>query len=400
MSYIYTRKLKVDIIFLFALFLLFFSFFTNLCVVTGDSIERNYWPTTDWQTATYEEVNMNGSRIDVMFDYIDYHSYDIESLLIVKDGYLVTEEYFQGYTADTRHVLWSVTKSWMSTLIGIAIEEGYIDSVDQKILDFLYNASIPNIDLKENITISHLLTMTSGMSWNEVDVSYADPSNNETQMVASDNWVEYVLSSKMDYKPGTTYYYNTGGSHLLSAIIEKATGYSSLEYATTHIFNPLGITNISWEQDPQGIYFGGAGLELLPRDMAKFGFLFLNNGTWDGTQIVSQEWVQAATNSTIDIMSEFSYGYQWWSKPSKNYYFASGLYLQLIIVIPEYDLVVTITADDHTNNIYTYTELIDSFIVAAAKQGYNPSTTETTFIFLLPLSSLLIIVNIIIKRSR
>ncbi|MHA1551359.1 MAG: serine hydrolase domain-containing protein [Candidatus Heimdallarchaeaceae archaeon] len=390
-----TNKKKILTALLIFVFLLSLSSRSNY--VYSNSIVRDYWPTYGWQTKTLEEVNMSDTRIDSMFDYIDSHEYYIESLLVIKDGYLVVEEYLQEDTAETRQIVYSVTKSFMSTLIGIAIDEDYIESVNQKMFDFLYDASIPNIELKENITIYHLLTMTSGIAWNE-NVPFDSPLNNKTQMKASDNWVEYVLSCEMDCEPGTTFNYNTGGSHLLSAILEEAIGNSSLEYATEHILDSLGISNISWFQDPQGIYFGGSLLELLPRDMAKFGYLFLNNGSWDGTQIISKEWVQDAANATIYVNSEYSYGYQWWYYTLKNYYFASGLYMQQIFVISEYDIVVVITADERVNSISTYADLIDSFIVLAAKQGYTAPLTETTLPFII--TSSILILSVINKRRK
>jgi len=380
-------------------FVLLITLSNKSVIIQGNSIVRDYWPTNGWQTKTLAEVDMNESRIDVMFDYIDYNDYDIDSLLIVKDGYLIVEEYLREDTAETLHNIYSAGKSFTSTLIGIAINEGYIESIDQKMLDFLYNSSIPNIDIKENITIRHLLTMTSGMYWNEMDVSSGDPSNNNTQMKASSNWVEYVLSSRMEYEPGTTWYYNGGSSHLLSAIIEKATGNSTLEYANEHIFGPLGFADVSWLQDPQGIFYGGGQIELLPRDMAKFGFLFLNNGSWNGTQLVTEEWVQEATNDVISTLSEYHYGYQWWSNPQKNYYKAFGAYGQTICVIPDYDIIVVITADyQFTSGSSEFDDLINSFIILAAKVGYTPPITETNFLFLIPTSML--ILSVVNKRRR
>ncbi|MHA1551356.1 MAG: serine hydrolase domain-containing protein [Candidatus Heimdallarchaeaceae archaeon] len=390
------RKINLPVLIIFVLLI---SLSNKSAIVQGNSIVRDYWPTDGWQTKTLEEVDMNESRIDVMFDYIDFHEYNIDSLLVVKDGYLVVEEYPRADTSETFHNVFSVGKSFTSTLIGIAIEEGYIDSVDQKMFDFLYNASIPNIELKENITIRHLLTMTSGMYWNEMDVFYSDPSSNNTQMKASSNWVEYVLSSRMQYKPGTTWYYSGGSTHLLSAIIEKATGGSTLEYAYEHIFEPLGFTDVSWLQDPQGIVYGGGRLELLPRDMAKFGFLFLNNGSWDGTQLVPEVWVQDATNDTSSVTSEYYYGYLWWSFPQKNYCKAYGLNGQTICVIPDYDIVAVITADYQlASGSNAFDDLINSFIILAAKVGYSAATTETPLALFLPISMFVLCVTILKKR--
>ncbi len=223
-------------------------------ILSESSLERDYWPTDGWQHSTFEEAGMNEERIVEMFEYIEENNYAVDSVLIVKDGYLVVEEYLT-FSSETLHPVYSVTKSFTSTLIGRAIEEGYIESVDQKILDFLRHIDVPNIENKENITIEHLLTMTSGISWNE-DISYYDSANTFRQLVDSSNWVEFVLNQAMEDEPGNTWKYNSGGSHLLSAIIENATGISTLGYASTHIFSKLGFSSYFWEEDPQDICFG------------------------------------------------------------------------------------------------------------------------------------------------
>jgi CubicO group peptidase (beta-lactamase class C family) len=311
------KYLTMGIILLFIV-----SLSNNQIGLTVSSLERDYWPTESWQSASFEEVGMNEERIAEMFEYIDKNNYAIDSVLIVKDGYLVVEEYLT-FSSETLHPVYSVTKSFTSTLIGIAIEEGYIESVDQKILDFLGHIDVPNIENKENITIEHLLTMTSGIAWNE-DISYYDPENTFRLLTDSSNWVEFVLNQAMEDEPGNTWKYNSGGSHLLSAIIENATGISTLGYVSTHIFSKLGFSNYCWEEDPQDIFFGGGGLQLLPKDMAKLGYLFLNNGTWNGTQIVSEEWVSQASEGKIYLSDRTNYGYQWWVFPLIDAYLALG----------------------------------------------------------------------------
>ncbi len=216
------------------------SLSNNQVGITESNLERDYWPTEEWQYATFEEVGMNEDRIVEMFEYIDANNFNVDSVLIVKEGYMVVEEYLSYFSSETLHPVYSVTKSFTSTLIGIAIEEGYIDSVDQKVLDFLGHVDVPNIDSKENVTIAHLLTMTSGIAWNE-DISYYDSANTFRQLHDSSNWVEFVLNQPMEDEPGNTWKYNSGGSHLLSAIIENATGISTLGYADSHIFSTLGF---------------------------------------------------------------------------------------------------------------------------------------------------------------
>lgn len=224
-------------------------------LIEGNSPERDYWPTNGWQDISFEDADVNQSRIEGMYQYAREQHYYLDSFLLVKNGYLVTARYVSDPANRQRHT-YSCTKSFTSTLIGKAIEEGYIESVNQKILDFFPNITLPNIEEKENITIHHLLTMTSGMEWNEVDMPY-NASNDHIIMENQDNWVEYVLSKPMINEPGTTFYYSGGNSHLLSAIIQSATGITALEYADEYIFKPLGITNYRWDIDPQGNPCGG-----------------------------------------------------------------------------------------------------------------------------------------------
>ncbi|MHA1200370.1 MAG: serine hydrolase domain-containing protein, partial [Candidatus Heimdallarchaeaceae archaeon] len=267
---------------------------------------------------------------------------------------------------------------------------------NQNIMDYFVNVSIPNIELRENITIYHLLTMTSGIAWNE-EISYYDPANTFTQMKASGNWVEYVLSREQDFEPGLEYNYNSGGSHLLSAIVEEATGNTTLEYAIEHLFDPLGFENWSWLQDPQGIYFGGADLHLKPKDMAKLGFLYLNNGTWNETQIVSEQYVFHASNATITITDFTRYGYQWWVYPSVGTYFAVGWAGQIISVIPEYDIVAIFTSSLPESE-WPFIILVNNYIIKAAIEGFIP-ITETTLSLVLT-STMLIVIGWIYRKKR
>ncbi len=359
------------------------------------SIERDYWPTNSWQDATFSEVDLNQQTIESMLEYIATNDFDIDSILLVKNGYLVVEEYPRYYTSNTMHIVYSVTKSFMSTLIGIAIEEGYIDSVNQRIMDFFQNVTVPNIESKENITIAHLLTMTSGIEWEE-DISYLLPENSFRQMKESDNWIEFILSREMANEPGTAFKYNSGASHLLSAIIENATGDTSLQYLKDHIFDPLGISRYFWEQDPQGLYFGGSDLHLLPQDMAKFGFLFLNNGSWNGTQLVPEEWVINASNDSVAVSDWSSYGYQWWVYPQINSYLALGWAGQIIQIIPEFDIVAVFTSS-LSESQWPFVTLIVDYIIQAAAEGYIEETSfESTLIIL----SFVITSSFVLRKSK
>jgi CubicO group peptidase (beta-lactamase class C family) len=315
-----------------------------------------------WLSSTPEEQGMDSAKLEQIIKSIKQQNIAIDSLLIIRHGYLVIEEYlnleeFLGHTQsnqDNMHSLYSATKSFTSALIGIAIEEGYIDNTSVKVVDFFPEYTIENLDSrKKNMTLQHLLTMTTGFFFNR-DSAY--------EMLRSGNPVKYMLDLPMKYDPGTVLEYITGASHLLSAIIQKTTGKTTLEFARKYLFKPLAISEVQWTYDKQNINHGDHGLSLTSRDMAKFGYLYLNNGMWNREQIVSTDWVNKSTQ-TYNLFEEYSgygdqwytdisgYGYQWWTFPQINVFYTNGFHGQNIYVAPEYDMVVVFTADVSSNLI-------------------------------------------------
>ena len=309
-----------------------------------------------WLYSTPEEQGIDSAILDEILQNIKQQHHAIDSLVIVRHGYLVLEEYlnleeYLSYTQsnqDSMHSLYSTTKSFTSALIGIAIDKGYIDNVSLKVVDFFPEYEIKNLDArKKNMTLHHLLTMTSGFEFS---------GDNAYEMLGSGNSVKYMLDLPMKYNPGSKLDYITGVTHLLSAIIQKTTGTTTLEFAREYLFNPLGINTVQWTYDRQNINHGDHGLSLTSRDMAKFGILYLNNGTWNGKQIISTDWVIKSTH-TYNLFEEYSgygyqwytdisgYGYQWWTFPEISVYYTKGYHGQNIFVAPEKDLVVVFTAN-------------------------------------------------------
>ncbi|MHA2425228.1 MAG: serine hydrolase domain-containing protein [Candidatus Thorarchaeota archaeon] len=310
------------------------------------------------------------------------------ALLVIRNGYIVLEEYYSSYHMDRRHIIYSCTKSITSTLIGIAIEEGYIGSVDDFILDYLHDYNISQADSRlDQITIEHLLTMSSGLEWSE-----GGGDDDYFSMGFSDNWVEYVLNRPMIADPGEVYQYNTGGSHLLAAILNISTGMRPLSFGETHLFNPIGIEDIYWPTDTEGINNGGSDFGVTPRDMARFGFLFLNNGSWDGNQLVPDEWVEDATSTKIDVNTDTGYGYQWWTTPSMHLYSARGYNGQFIVVIPEHDLVVVTTADD-PDTFTTLFNILSTYIIPAV-ENFVPAP-DNSMIIILAIASVVAVVLVV-----
>lgn len=310
-------------------------------------VSRDYWPTLDWQNTTPEEQGLDSNILDNIDETITDNLIEIDSVVIIKNGYIVYEKYYDYWNRFMRHTIQSCTKSFMSALIGIAIDRGYIEDVNQPILDFFPNYTIDNWDSrKENITLFHCLTMSTGLEFHEVDIPYEDPANDLFAMYRSGNMWQYVLDRPMENDPGEQWSYNSGGIELLGGAIEHATGYEVADFAEEFLFEPIGIDYFRWWREPSSNQYGcGGGLELRPRDMARFGFLYLNNGTWNDTQVVSADWVDISTSMYYDTGGWYLYGYTWWGVPDQPFYEATGHYEQKIYVIPEHDIVAVFTGD-------------------------------------------------------
>ena len=318
--------------------------------------KRDYWPTKQWKTAKPEFVGMDPKCFLHLEKMINSQYKNINGIAVVKEGYIVFERYYNYYgPSDTNNVA-SATKSFISALIGIAIDKGYIQSVEQKVLDFFpeYNSDPGDIK-KRAVTIRHLLTMTApiaskstGHSWEPLD-----------RLRRQRDWVKYILDLLGKGQTGK-FQYSTSGAHLLSAIITHATGMSAREFANKHLFKPIGISEIpdhpmksfllddvfgknvtGWIKDPQGNTTGGWGLTITARDMARFGFLYLNHGAWDNQQIISKTWIDEST-----AMNSNKYGYLWWLFETENalVYTAAGSGGNHIYCIPNSDLVVIIAS--------------------------------------------------------
>ena len=276
-------------------------------------------------TASLHDVGMQETVIHDIVDSINTGYYpNRHSLLIYKNDKLVSENYFSGqdynwgrnigivkHSDSTLHDMRSVSKSVVSACIGIAIAQGKIKGVDQKVFDFFKDLEQFNNEGREVLTIKHLLTMSSGLEWNE-ELSYDNPLNSETQMDKSDDPIAFALSRKIITRPGTEWRYNGGTTEVLAHIIKRVTGKNIYEYAQEFLFEPLGITNSAWTNSRPDNPAAPSGLRLTSRDMLKFGTLYLNNGKWGTKQIIPKEWVQESLQSSINRPESGGYGYQFW----------------------------------------------------------------------------------------
>lgn len=326
-------------------------------------MQRNYWPDTKWQALDPEVLGMNSEKLSELESVIKSEYSNINGIAVVRNGYIAYERYFNGYSFEDTHHVASVTKSIISALVGIAIDAGYIEDVDQKVLDF-FPEYLTNADeiQKQEVTIGHLLTMTAPYSFKD----WQEPLD---KMCMQPDWVKHTLDMLGQKGRIGAFKYSTAGAHLLSAIITRSTGKSAQEFANERLFKPIHMKEIpdyemeafefedlfgkkvkGWIKDPNGNSTGGWGLTLTPRDMARFGFLYLNRGIWNNNQIISKEWVEESTSSHSETLiggSIAKYGYLWWLREEDGIsaYLALGDGGNVICCIPEKDLVVAIASE-------------------------------------------------------
>lgn len=294
---------------------------------------------------------------------------DINSLLIWHDGVLLLESYYRGTDSETMNQIYSVTKSITSAMVGKAVEEQHIASLNDPMLDYFpENRQIENLDgRKEAIVLADLLTMQAGFEWEELSTIYGDPTNDVTLMTRSADWIQYMLDREMLAEPGTTFTYSSGVTMLLGTILQVATGQSVEDYTATHLFEPLDITDWRWQQTPTGSSNTGWGLFLRPADMLKFGQLYYQEGNWQGNQIIPEAWIAESTRPLVQIDDEFDYGYQWWrfadessivaDLAQNDVYFAWGFGGNFIFVVPHMELIVVTTAENFENSAQFFSAL-------------------------------------------
>ena len=339
---------------------------------TVSASQSAYWPTEGWQYSTPDIQNMNGTLLDAVDELMENASCGARSFIVVRNGYIIHETYYSPYyTENHTQYLYSATKGIVSLLIGAAIFQGYIDNVSQRLVDFFPDRTIANLDAqKEAITLEHLLTMTSGLEWDEANYSTF---NSMLEMRETDDWIQYVLDRPMVAEPGSEFNYNSGCSHLLAGIINATTGLTPLEFAEAHLFSQLGIERYGWLGDRQGLSYGGSDLAITPRAMAKIGLLYLKGGVWEELRIVSSDWINQSTtpHTRDDNRTQYGwqrdfYGYQWWVHSASGFYAAQGREGQHIYVIPEHDIVVVFTGHV-TDSVYpfSYDDVVRDYVLAA-----------------------------------
>ena len=322
-----------------------------------------YWPTSEWRECKPETAAMNSEKLLQAIKYAATPAFNTDGLVIIRKGHIVGEAYFGNFKINSTHVSHSMAKSFTSTLIGIAIDKGLINGIDEKLCRYYDEWDCNDKDdLRSRITLRHAMTLTTGLKWQE-DWSKWDPATNDAlKMGASGYFMKYMSGRDGLHEPGTKFYYSTGDPMLLSRVIREATGMTAFEYAKKNLFEPLNITEIRWDEDRDGYTSTAWGLYATVRDYAKFGYLFLNKGLWEDKQIVSEKWVEKSTRTDPSVKMWGAYGYLWhvnlpyrlkWNKSSVSRdsippdgYMAEGVLGQNIVIIPSKELVIVKVANE------------------------------------------------------
>ncbi|WP_185974337.1 serine hydrolase domain-containing protein [Litoribacter populi] len=292
----------------------------------------------------------------------------IHSLLILKNDSVIFEEYYNNFDPNDFSNIKSGSKSVLNLLIGLAIENGYIKSIDQPIIDFLPQLYHQSIDpAKKEITIRHLMLMQSGLKPTSL--------SNYAPWVASEDWLQFALDQELEADPGTHYGYSTGDTHLLAAALTHAVGTSAHDFAIKYLYEPMDIQPGEWSEDPNGYNEGGNNIHLKPIDFAKIGVMVKNDGMYDGRQIISKDWIEKSISHQVEpqgISRPFEilgYGYLWWLIEAAGYptYCAIGFGGQYMMTIPDLDMIVVLTSKPKgsapSEHFRSIADLIENYII-------------------------------------
>jgi CubicO group peptidase (beta-lactamase class C family) len=322
-------------------------------------------PATDVAlTPTLTEQVFDATKLEELSRMLQNGEFkNVHSVLVLKDGEVILEEHASGQASDKMHYLASVTKSITSLLIGIAMDQGYLDGVSEgglenTLVELLpgYASLIEADPLKENLRLRHVLSMSAGFEWDETTYPYDSSGNDWRRAQDSDDPIQYLLQKPIVSEPGTVFNYNGALSIILSELIEKFTGMPIDQFAEQALFEPLGIEDTMWDHIRTGLVDTTGGLHLGPGDMAKIGTLVLNGGVWEGNQIVSKAWIDESTRLQIDVENGPEYGFQWW----RGYFYIDGVPVESVVasghggqkiyVFPSMDTVVVVTQQVFNNN--------------------------------------------------
>jgi CubicO group peptidase (beta-lactamase class C family) len=310
-----------------------------------------------WEVSSMIAQNIKPEPIHALIKSIQKEPRNIHSMLVFRNNKLISESYFDGWHRDRLHATRSASKSFISTLIGIAIDQGKIKNVNEKIAGYFPEYSVLSDDKKSQIALKNLLTMTSGLAWDEESFPAGDIKNDEYAFDINKDRLGYLFNKPVVAPPSTTFEYNSANPVVETAIIKKVTDTNAKDFAQKYLFDPLQINNYYWRNNEDGYTTAVGPILLKPRDFSKLGQLFLDGGKWKGRQIISSQWVNEATTTFIGNESNgTAYGYHWWAV---NYsinnlptrvFFAQGSGGQYVYVIPRLNAVVVFTGGNYPPN--------------------------------------------------
>lgn len=334
----------------------------------GAAATETSWPTRGWESATPASQGMDARALRSLVEFGAFNQMD--SVLVARNGRIVLEAYYGPYSAGQRHTINSATKGVVAGLVGIAVGQGVLPDPATPVLQLLPGRKVANVDArKQAMTLQHLLDMTSGLDWDE---RLGSAPVTSMEMGRAPDWTQFALDRPMAQAPGTGFNYNSGNSHIASAILAAHAGMSTEQFAARHLFGPLGIGDWFWRQGPEGVHTGGFGLYLQPRDMAKIGLLYLQGGQWEGRQLIPRAWVDKVFGASIQMQlapgTDYRYGDSWWTLPARKAYMAVGFLRQMIVVLPQQQLVVVTTGRRH----YSIEQFLDHVAAAVKAQEALP----------------------------
>ncbi|MEJ2711029.1 MAG: glycoside hydrolase family 31 protein, partial [Anaerolineales bacterium] len=320
------------------------------------------WPGESWQTRTPEELGLDSQQLLKAVEYVQEQRLNINNLLVARNGYLVLDGSFYRPGSGASFELEAPAQSVLSALVGIAIDQGYIESVEQPLMSFFPDTVLQNADPeKQTITLKHLLSMTSGLACAVEDQPLTE------QIYSAPDWVQLLLDLPLNSPPGEQFNACDPLAHLVSAVLQQATGMPALDFAQEQLFAPLGIEGATWQTDPQGVNMGWRGLHLSLEQSAKFGHLYLNQGRWQDKQVLPAAWVETSTHSQVPVNETSGYGYLWWVDTSSDVYFAWGPASQALILIPSQKMLVAMNGALQPQDQLKITVLLKSLIAPAVK---------------------------------
>jgi CubicO group peptidase (beta-lactamase class C family) len=300
---------------------------------TAPAVSNAVFPGADWETSSPEAEGMEAAPLENIDPYCVEHG--CRAVVVVRHGRIVWERYWGGWNEASTDNSWSMAKSVTSALVGIAIDEGKINGLDESAVDFIPEWRGSN---REKITVGYLLSMTSGLAW---AMLYDPPAGDTIKMLQKDDELAYALNRQLYREPGTDWYYSDGDAMSFSRIIEAATGMKVGEYAQEKLFGPIGMQKADWLTDNRGQAMTYCCIFSTARDFARFGYLFLRNGKWGDKQVVPSDWVKTSTQPSQ--IENLNYGYYWWlfdlPDVPKDMYAAIGFATKRIYVIPGLDIV-------------------------------------------------------------